>query len=128
MKTVPKLMLAAALTAALAATLNASAAEFTLLIFESPKELARRDSKTEAAAYWGAYNQFAGELAQAGVLRGGTALDADTSKTKDSRLGGYFVIDAADLATAKMWAAKAPAAAVSVEVLPHRANPTMAPK
>ncbi len=124
MKIVPKLMLGTLL----AATFNASAAEFTLLIFESPKELAKRDSKTDAAAYWGAYNQFAGELAQAGVLRGGTALDAGTGKAKDSRLGGYFVIDAADLATAKKWASKAPAAAVSVDVLPHRANPTMASK
>jgi hypothetical protein len=66
-----------------------------------------------------AYDRFAGELAQAGVLRGGSALDEAQRSTvrgaggadravRGARLGGYFVIAAPDLATAERWARKAP--------------------
>lgn len=117
----------------------AQAAEFTLMIYETPGDLAKRNDEAQAAAYWAPYNAFAGELAAAGVLRGGSALSETESATvrgspgtkvttKQPRLGGYFVIDVADLAAAKQWASKAPPAAVAIEVRPHRANPTMAAK
>lgn len=91
--------------------LAVQAAEFTVLIYESPIELARRGSAKDADNYGGAYNQFAGALAQTGVLRGSTALnEASTtvrgvggsgSAVPGARLSGYFVIEVADLDSAK---------------------------
>lgn len=115
---------------------SAQAAEFTVLIYESPVELAKRASSTDGPAYWVGYNQFAGALAQAGVLRGGSALnETETTTTRGqggstravpgARLGGYFVIDVPGIEAAKQWAQKAPAGAVAVEVVAHRPNPTM---
>lgn len=110
--------------------------QYTILIYETPAALATRTSAA-ADAYWNAYDIFAGELAKAGVLRGGSALDESMRTTvrgsgtadaavRGARLGGYFVIAAPDRATAEAWARKAPPRAVAVEVRPHRANPHMA--
>lgn len=110
--------------------------QYTILIYESPAALASRTSSA-ADAYWTAYDIFAGELAKAGVLRGGSALDESTRTTvrgsgtadeavRGARLGGYFVIAAPGRATAEAWARKAPPRAIAVEVRPHRANPHMA--
>jgi hypothetical protein len=109
---------------------------FTILIFETPKDLAKRSSARESVSYWEAYNQFAGALAEAGVLRGGSALSETSAITtrgsgsadaavSGARLGGYVVIEATSLAEAQRFAAMAPAFAVTVEVRPHRENPTM---
>ena len=117
-------------------TTASTAQEYTILIFESAAQLATRTSPTARDAYWDAYDRFAGELAQAGVLRGGSALDEAQASTvrgtggtdravRGARLGGYFVISAPDLATAEQWARKAPPLALAVEVRPHRANPHM---
>lgn len=123
-------------TAALLALADtAVAAEFTILIYESPKELSARGN-SGAQDYWNSYNAYAGELAKAGVLRGGTALSETTASTvrgaggadrgvAGARLGGYFIVDVADQAAAEQWARKAPAKAVAVEVRPHRPNPMM---
>lgn len=119
--------------------LPAQAAEFTLLIYEKPAELSKRDNSSSSNAYWESYNQFAGLLVQAGVLRGGTALDANPSGQRrnkggadqaitGARLGGYFVIEAPTLDAAREWAGKAPASVVAVEVRPHRTNPVMQSK
>lgn len=79
----------ASLTLALLPHGAASAAEFTILVYEPAAEAAAR---TEAAL-----------------------------------LGGYFVIDVADLATAESWARRVPGGATRVEVRPHRPNPAMRP-
>ena len=111
--------------------------DYTILIYERESELAARTSPAAGDAYWSAYDAFAGELAKAGVLRGGSALDESVRSTvrghgtadnavRGARLGGYFVIAAPDRATAEAWARKAPPRAVAVEVRPHRANPHMA--
>jgi hypothetical protein len=111
--------------------------EYTILIYESDAQLAARTSPTAGDAYWDAYDRFAGALAQAGVLRGGSALDehgrttvrgtgsADRAVPR-ARLGGYFVIAVRDRAAAEAWARQAPPLAVAVEVRPHRPNPHMA--
>lgn len=120
---------------ALAST-SAFAESYTLLIYETPETLSQRDAPSTADAYWSAYDGYAGAMAQAGVLRGGTALSAaaatqQPSKGKTpaavaaSQISGYFVIDVPSLAAARSWAAKAPALVASVEVLPHRVNPHM---
>jgi hypothetical protein len=114
---------------------TASAEEFTILIYETPADLASRNG-SNSASYWNTYNEFAGALAKEGVLRGGSALSETTASVvrgkggadgavQGARLGGYFVIDVADIEAAKAWARRAPAKAVAVEVRPHRPNPTM---
>lgn len=119
----------AALLALASTSLHAE--PYSLLIYETPAELARRDG-AEAASYWSAYNQFAGQLAQAGVLRGGSALSEapsapvrGTAPLAAARLGGYFVIDVDGPEAARRWASQAPAGASLVEVRPHRDNPLM---
>jgi hypothetical protein len=106
-------------------------------LYETEAQLAERTSATAADAYWSAYDRFAGELARAGVLRAGSALDervrttvrgtgpADRAEPRP-RLGGYFVIAVRDRAAAEAWARKAPRRTLAVEVRPHRANPHMA--
>ena len=98
----------------------AVAEPFTLMIWETPEEIALRTDTTEAGqAYWGAYMAFAQEAGAAGVIRGGSALMTDVasivtlgaapSAEGALLLGGYFQIDVPDLAAAKDWAAKLPA-------------------
>ena len=96
-----------------------AAREYTILIYESDAQLAARTSPTAGDAYWDAYDRFAGELARAGVLRGGSALDERMKATV--RGSG-----SADRAAAEAWARKAPPLALAVEVRPHRPNPHMA--
>lgn len=84
-----------------------------------------------------AYRAYAGRLAQAGVLRGGSELAPTTSATTlrvrggkvlstdgpfaetREQLGGYFLIETADLDEALRWAGECPGAAEGcVEVRP----------
>lgn len=118
----------------------AAAEEFTLLIYEPDADLASRDDPAQREAYWSRFNAFAGAMAQAGVLRGGTALSESAGTTVDSRgarhamrtlrrtrTGGYLMIDAPSMEEAVRWAMRAPGLdeGVIVEVRPHRANPIM---
>lgn len=112
MHAVTRAMLALAL-AAIAAP--APAEEFTLMIYETPADLALRTEPAAAGqAYWQAYAQYGEALKAAGVLRGGAALVGDDGGVTvvtagdapgahaQSRggprtpLGGYFVVDVAD--------------------------------
>ena len=81
--------------------LAVQAAEFTVFIYEAPHQLAKRTSATDAESYWATYNQFAGTLAQAGVLRGDTALGeapsahvrgkgGSSKAVRGARLGGIL--------------------------------------
>jgi hypothetical protein len=131
----------AALAAMTLTAATAAAQEFTLIIYEPPSALAARTDPARAEAYWGSFNAFAGQLAQAGVLRGGSALSETDARTIDrrggragarvqrgSQTGGYLIIDVADMAEASRWAAQMPGldAGTVVEVRPHRPNPMMA--
>jgi hypothetical protein len=109
-----------AFATALLAGAPAVAEPFTLMIWETPEELALRTDTTAAGqAYWGSYMAFAEEAGAAGVLRGGSPLMTDASAIVTLgatpaaagrlRLGGYFQIDVPDLAAASDWAAKLPA-------------------
>ncbi len=105
---------------ALALSIAASplAAEpYVLLIHETPDQIAlRSDAGAAGQAYWGAYAAWGQEATAAGILRGGAAMvpvPEATLGTLDATtlvLGGFFQIDTPDLATAKAWAAKLPAA------------------
>ena len=93
--------------------------------------------EAELAAVMAAYGAYTGELEGAGVLRGGAELapvhSATTVRLRDGKLlctdgpfaetkeqlGGYYLIDCADLDQAIHWAAKCPSAAGgSIEVRP----------
>ncbi|HZF44437.1 MAG TPA: YciI family protein [Sphingomonadaceae bacterium] len=110
---------------------------YMLLFNETPAELAKRTNPSEADAYWGGWTAYMGAIAQSGVMVSGNALqppetsttirvdngkrhivDGPFADTKEI-LGGYVILDAADLDAALEWAARAPCAtAGSVEIRP----------
>ncbi|EGF93487.1 hypothetical protein ABI_19270 [Asticcacaulis biprosthecium C19] len=117
----------------------AQAESFTLFIYEAPSQMALRDDPGEAGqTYWAGYNQFAANLMQAGVLRGGTALNprdittldtsgrrAGTYGASDRILGGYFVIETSDMSAAEALARQAPAVLTgAIEIHRNAPNPT----
>jgi hypothetical protein len=126
------------------ASATAGAAEYQLMIYEHPAELAKRnDSGAAGAAYWAGFDRYGKALQAAGVLRGGGALQtvaatrvmalggqpqAQTLPASGTQLGGWFVIDVADLDAAVAWAGKAPStlSGGSVEVRPLAIIPGMA--
>ena len=131
------LVLSAADVRAQAAPPMQAEQQYTILIFERAEDLAKRTDARSADAYWAAYDNFAAKLAQAGALRGGSALSETTTVrtrgnggadegVRGAKLGGYFVIAAPSLAVARALAVEAPSFAVTVEIRPHRENPHMA--
>ena len=101
------------------------------------------DPGTETPEAWAEmlamYDTFGKAAAEAGVIRGGEALEstdtATTIRVRDGQrlttdgpfaetreqLGGYFLLDCADLDEAIAWASRIPGAAVgSVELRPIR--------
>ena len=102
---------------------------FVLVINEGPQGLATLRDAEACKPYMGAWMAYAQALMGAGILRGGTQLalpetattlrlseasertvhDGPYADTKE-QLGGFFIIDAADLESALGWAAKAPLA------------------
>lgn len=103
----------------------ATAAEYTLFIFESPDQIAARTDPARAKDYWGSYAAFAAEAGKAGIMRGGAGVEAagpavGPGAAAPGVLGGYFVIDVPDIATARSWAQRIPAARDGrVEVRQH---------
>ena len=114
-----------------------------MLLFYSPEmpadHIPSEAEMSQMRQVWGAYM---GALAGSGVMRGGEALmpsrSATTIRIRDTgrqvqdgpmadskeQLGGYVVIDVADLDAAMHWAAQSPAALVgAVEVRPIIENP-----
>lgn len=100
-----------------------------LLAFESPGDFAlRRADKATFNAYMGEWFAYSEAMTKAGVVRGGAALKAPETATVVSiengrrrvedgpfadtkeQLGGYFILEVADLDEAARWAAKCPAA------------------
>ena len=115
---------------------DARADEFTLFVYETPVELARRTGpQQDSGDYWGAYAAFGDALQRAGAMRGGAALDVAAGSAErvgaastpgELRLGGYFVIDVPDLAAARAWAAKVPALGAGGAVEVRRTVPNAA--
>jgi hypothetical protein len=100
-----------------------------LLAYETPGDFAlRRAEKKAYDAYMGEWFAYSEAMTKAGVIRGGAALKAPETATFVSmqggkrrvedgpfadakeQLGGYFIIEAANLDEAARWAAKCPAA------------------
>lgn len=111
--------------------------QYMLILNETAEDFAKRNHPVDAGPYLGGWTAFIGAMAQAGIIVSGAGLQgphsATTVRLRDGarqiedgpfadtkeQLGGYFVIEVADLDTALDWAAKAPSAAsASVEVRP----------
>jgi hypothetical protein len=120
--------------------------QYMLMYNEPATEFAKRNSPSDAPIYWGAWNAYIGALMEAGIVRGGSGLQAPelstTVRMRDGKrhvqdgpipdtkehLGGYFVIDVATLDEALEWAARSPSASVgNVEVRPVMPPPSGAP-
>jgi len=111
--------------------------QYAILIHESDDELAARDQPSRSGDYWAAYSAYSKALVDAGIMRGGAGLmpprDATTVQVRGGkrqvqdgpyadtkeRLGGFYLVEVADLDQALQWAARCPAASTgSVEVRP----------
>ena len=110
--------------------------QYMILIYEDEKQFASLP-EAEMNKVFAEYMQYSKDLAAAGVLRGGAALqpiatattvrirggktattDGPFAETKE-QLGGYYIIDVANLDDAIKWAAKCPGApSGSIEVRP----------
>ena len=111
--------------------------QYMLLFNEKADELGKRADPEQANAYWGGWSAYMGAIAQSGAMISGNGLqppetgttlriehgtrhvaDGPFADTKEM-LGGYVILDVADLDAALEWAARAPcASAGSVEVRP----------
>lgn len=110
--------------------------EYLLSIFTDPADEPAMGT-AEFEQYMGEYFAFTNEVSEAGVMRGGNALhpasegstiavragkaelvDGPFAETKE-QLGGYYLLDCADLDAALHWAAKIPGARYGrIEVRP----------
>ncbi len=111
--------------------------QYAIIVYETAEAHAERENPATAPAYWAAYMAYSKALSDAGVARGGAALqlpitattlrmrggkrqvqDGPFADTKEM-LGGFFLIEADDLSAAMEWASRCPAAAFgAVEVRP----------
>ena len=111
--------------------------QYAVLVYETDADFAARTDDAQKAAYWGAFSAYSQALAEAGVISGGAALHppqtSTTVRLSDSQpqvqdgpyadtkeqLGGFFLLEVADLDAALEWAARCPAAATgAIEVRP----------
>lgn len=110
---------------------------YMLLFKETADEMGKRADPAHADAYWGGWTAYMGAIAQSGAMVSGNGLqppevsttlrvengqrhvvDGPFADTKEM-LGGYVIVDVADLDAALEWAARAPCAtAGSVEIRP----------
>jgi hypothetical protein len=119
--------------------------QYMVLLNETAEVFAQRNAPEHAASYWGGWTAYIGAMRQAGIVVNGDGLQAPTLATtvriRDGKrqvhdgpfadtkeqLGGYFIVEVADLDAALEWAAKAPCATTgSVEVRPVLMMPPLA--
>ena len=103
--------------------------QYALIIYENEAESYPQGEQGEAwRAVLSAHEAVAGELHDKGLLRGGsgsrhsdtatTVHDGPFAETRE-QLGGFYLIEAADLDEAIAWAKKLPVAAnASIEIRP----------
>ena len=121
--------------------------QYMLLIYGNEKGFAAMAGNPEAQqAMYAAYGRYGADMREAGVMRGGGELkpthsattvrvandktvttDGPFAETRE-QLGGYYLIDVADLDQAVHWAARCPAAqGGSIEIRPLGATVAAAP-
>lgn len=110
--------------------------QYAILIYSDEKKDTNM-SKEEMDAWMGEYNAYTEALAKSGAMKGGEALHPTASATTvrvregkkltthgpfaetKEQLGGFYLVEAANLDDAIEWAAKCPGARVgSIEVRP----------
>lgn len=111
--------------------------QYLIMAMETDDEFAAREDPERAEGYWASWTGYITALTESGVLTGAGGLrppatsttvrlrdgqrvvhDGPFADTKE-QLGGYFVIEVADLDQALEWAARCPAASKgSAEVRP----------
>ncbi|WP_433307535.1 YciI family protein [Actinoplanes sp. CA-030573] len=114
-----------------------------IMAYEDQSAFDSRDDPARAGDYWASWSGYIAALEHSGVLQSAGGLtapqvatsvrlrdgqrlvqDGPFAETKE-QLGGYFVIDVADLDEALQWAARCPSAAYAgVEVRPMLPPPT----
>jgi len=100
--------------------------KFTILIYENADEFAARTDPARQQDYWRGVGAYVEAIRASGILVGGCGLQppdsAATIRVKDGRtqvedgpyaeikdqLGGFFLIEVADLDAALEWAARFP--------------------
>jgi hypothetical protein len=111
---------------------------YSIFIYETAEDFARRSDPAKRDAHFGAWMAYFDGLRAAGIIRGGSGLmPPDTATTVKLRsgqrlvedgpyadtkeqLGGFFMIEVPDLDSALDWAAKCPGAASGVlEIRPN---------
>ncbi|HVJ34555.1 MAG TPA: YciI family protein [Terriglobia bacterium] len=112
--------------------------QYSLLVYRSAAEFARRADPSERAAFWETWASYFDALRAAGVLVGGAGLqeparavtlrlrngrrlveDGPYAETKE-QLGGVIVIDVPDIADAVAWMWRCPGVLTGeVELRPH---------
>lgn len=111
--------------------------KYLLSLYDSPDSDLPAPGTPAFEAYMAPWEEYTNALSDAGVLRGGEALEDDGKTTvvrapdgvrqiqdgpflqAKEQLGGFYLIEVPDLDTALEWAAKCPAAATgAVEVRP----------
>jgi hypothetical protein len=111
--------------------------QYMIMFAEDKAHFDLRNDPLQAAGYWGAWTAYIGAMSKAGVIVNGDGLHgphtAVTVRVRDGQrqvqdglfadtkeqLGGYFVVEVADLEAALEWAARSPSASYgSVEVRP----------
>ena len=118
--------------------------QYAILIYENDGDFSARTDGKRQGSYWAGWQAYSQALADSGVMRGGAPLqgphsgttvrtsngkrhvqDGPYADTKE-QLGGFCLIDVADLSAALDWAARCPAAATGVvevrPVLQHNAG------
>lgn len=117
--------------------------QYMIMAFEDQAAFDAREDPARAGEYWASWTGYLAALEQSGVLTsaGGLAAPhvATTVRLRDGRplvqdgpfaetkeqLGGYFVVDVADVDEALRWAARCPAAGYTgVEIRPLLPPPT----
>ncbi len=117
--------------------------QYMIMAFEDESAFAARADPVLAGEYWASWTGYLAALESSGVLRSAGGLTppemATTVRLRDGRhhvqdgpfadtkeqLGGYFVVDVADIDEALQWAARCPSAAYSgVEIRPLLPPPT----
>jgi len=115
---------------------------FTLFVYEPPASFEQRADPARSPGYWNSFAEYGKQLSAAGVMRGGSAVypipqgkavsspKGETVVTsiqleRDGlALGGYFVIEVANVDAAVQWASKCPGAVTGTVIV--RENVPMA--
>jgi hypothetical protein len=111
--------------------------QYAILIYENEADFSARTDENRRERYWAAWREYSAALTAAGVTRSGAPLQAGATGTTvrmignqrqvqdgpyadtKEQLGGFILIEVADLDAALDWAARCPAATYgAVEVRP----------